>query len=55
MAPGVLASALESPVVTVLLVLVFSALIVIALTAVASGVLWLALRAIERVRGPITP
>ncbi len=45
---GVLASALDSPAVTVILVIVFSALIVLALTAVASALLWVVLWAIER-------
>lgn len=46
--PGVLASALDSSAVTVILVIVFAAVIVIALTAVASALLWLVLRAIDR-------
>jgi hypothetical protein len=47
----VLASALDSPAVTVTLVIVFSALIVVLLTAVASAVLWAALWAADRYRG----
>jgi hypothetical protein len=46
--PGVLASALDSSAVTVILVIVFAALIVLALTAIASGLLWLVLWAIDR-------
>lgn len=46
--PGVLASALDSSAVTVILVIVFSAAIVIALTAIASAVLWLVLWALDR-------
>lgn len=45
-----IADALESPAVTVILTLVFSALIVVVLTAGASGLLWLALQAYERLR-----
>lgn len=47
-----LASALDSPAVTVILTIVFSAIIVIALTAVASAILWLALQAYERLHRP---
>ena len=46
--PGVLASALDSSAVTVILVIVFSAVIVVALTAVASALLWLVLWTIDR-------
>lgn len=49
--PALLASALDSPVVTVILVIVFSALIVVVLTAIASAILWVVLWAIERIRG----
>lgn len=44
------ADALDSPAVTVILTLVFSALIVIVLTAGASALLWLALQLYERLR-----
>ncbi len=50
MESAVLASALDSPAVTVILVIVFAALIVVALTAVASAILWLALWVLDRVR-----
>jgi hypothetical protein len=48
--PAVLADALSSPAVTVILTLVFSALIVIVLTAGASALLWIALQVYERLR-----
>jgi hypothetical protein len=44
----VLASALDSPAVTVILVIVFAAAIVIVLTAVASALLWLVLWMLDR-------
>jgi hypothetical protein len=47
----VLAAALDSPAVTVILVIVFAAAIVIALTAVASALLWLVLWTIDRYGG----
>lgn len=47
-----LASTLDSPAVTVILTIVFAALIVIALTAVASAILWVALELYERLRRP---
>lgn len=46
--PGVLASVLDSSAVTVILVIVFATLIVVALTAIASALLWLVLWGIER-------
>jgi hypothetical protein len=48
MEPSVLASTLDNPAVTVILVIVFAALIVVVLTAVASALLWLVLWAIDR-------
>lgn len=46
------ASALDSPAVTVILTIVFSALIVVVLTAAASALLWLSLTLYERLRRP---
>jgi hypothetical protein len=51
MADVVLASALDSPAVTVILVIVFSAIIVVALTAIAAAVLWAVLWAVDQYRG----
>lgn len=46
-----LASALDSPAVTVILTIVFSALIVLVLTAIASALLWVSLKVYDRFRG----
>lgn len=47
-AAPLLASALDSPAVTVVLVIVFAALIVVVLTAIASAILWLVLKIVDR-------
>jgi hypothetical protein len=43
-----LASTLDSPAVTIILVVVFAALIVVVLTAIASALLWLVLKLVDR-------